>query len=122
MATGLEMFDALKRATAGLPIGSRYEINTFDAKDLMKLTEDDLRTLGFDAIVAARVDRDLLGGNLTEFGKAIGLELAVNRQAGNLIPGEGLRRSRGVLADDTQPLDSLFKELDRIRHPERYSA
>jgi hypothetical protein len=122
MAMGLEMLDALKRATADLPMGSRFEINAFDAKDLMKLTEHDLRTRGFDPIVAERVDRDLSSGNLAELGKAIGIDISVDRAAGNLIPGEGLRRSRGILASDVQPLETLFEELDRIRHPERYSA
>ena len=122
MATGLEMFDALKRATADIPIGGRFDVNSFDAKDLMKLTDDDLKALGFDAILAERIDRDLICGRLTELGKAIGLDLSVDRRAGNLIPGEGLRRSRGALANDAQPLESLFEQLDRIRHPERYSA
>lgn len=88
----------------------------------MKLTDDDLKTRGFDAILAERIDRDLMSGRLTDLGKAISLELSVDRRAGNLIPGEGLRRSRGALANDAQPLESLFEQLDRIRHPERYSA
>ncbi len=122
MATGLEIFDALKRTTANLPIGNRFEINTFDAKDLMKLSADDLQARGFDAAIAKRVDRDLVSGSLSELGTAIGIEIALNRQARNLIPGEGLRRSRGVLANDAQSLESLLEQLDRIRHPERYPA
>lgn len=122
MATGLEMFDALKRAMANQSVGSRFEVNTFDAKDLMKLTECDLVARGFDPAVAMQVERDLLSGSLSELGKSLGLELSVSRQVDNLIPGEGLRRARGVLANDAQPLESLFEELDRIRHPERYLA
>lgn len=122
MATGLEMFDALKRATADIPIGGRFDVNSFDAKDLMKLTDDDLRTRGFDSILAQQIDRDLMSGRLTELGNAMGLELSIDRREGNLLPGEGLRRSRGTLANDPQPLESLFEQLDRIRHPERHAA
>lgn len=122
MATGLEMFDALKRRAAALPAGSRFAVNTFDAKDLMKLTQDDLQSRSFDSGVAERVDRDLQRGSLTQLGKAMGVELVIDRKAENLIPGEGLRRSRGILANDAQPLERLFEQLDRIRHPDRYPA
>lgn len=122
MATGPEMFDALKRRTAALSIGSRFQVNGFDANDLMKLSDDDLVERGFDRAVAERVDCDLLKGSLAELGKAIGIDLSIGRQAPNLIPGEGLKRAGGYLADDPQTLESLFEQLDRIRHPERHSA
>jgi hypothetical protein len=122
MATGLEMFDALKRRIAALSIGSRFQVNGFDAKDLMKLTENDLMDRGFDRAIAERVDHDLLKGSLAELGKAIGIDLSIDRQAPNLIPGEGLKRAGGYLANDPQTLESLFEQLDRIRHPERHPA
>ena len=42
MATGLEMYDALKDATADLVIGSEFTINTIDSYDLCTLTVSDL--------------------------------------------------------------------------------
>lgn len=122
MASGLEMFDALKRGLSSLPLNGHFHVNGFDAKDLMKLAKNDLVLRGFDPDVAERVNRDLLKGSLAELGRAIGTELSVDRQAPNLIPGEGLKRSGGYLANDPQPLESLFEQLDRIRHPERHPA
>lgn len=122
MATGPDMFEALNRKTADLPAGSRFVINDFDAKDLMKLTADDLLARGLEPDVTERVGSDLLQGSVAELGKAIGIELSIGQRAPNLIPGEGLKRAYGYLANDPQSLESLFEQLDRIRHPERYSA
>lgn len=95
MATGLQMFDALRQATKGLPLGSRFGINTFDAQDLMTLTECDLRGRGFDDCVAEHIGRDLAQGHLTELGRGIGIDLALDRRADNLISGEGLLNGDG---------------------------
>lgn len=121
MATGLEMYDALVRAAATRPNGE-MTVNGFDAEDLGKLTADELRSRGVDAITANRIVNELGKGNLRELGQAVGVELSIDERQPNLIPGEGIRRSAGAFADDEQTFDEMLEELDRIRHPERYPA
>jgi hypothetical protein len=122
MATGLEMFDALDKATKPLERGSIFEVNPVDALDLRKLTEDDLVGRGFSAERAKKVDADLLRGNLDELGKALGIHLRVNKHKQNLIPGEALKRAAESLKDDPSTLEEDLLELDKLRHPERYAG
>ena len=120
MASGLEMYRALKRATEELPINSEFNINPSDKCDLCKLTESDLReSLGFDRSVARAVDDDLLRGRITELGKAIGLRLLVVRHARNLIPGEGIRRAAELMKDDPATVEQVLAEVNQLRHPEQ---
>lgn len=121
MATGLEMYDALVRAVAIRHNGA-MAINEFDAEDLTKLTADDLRLRGIDPAAANCIASDLVKGSLKELGQAVGVELVVGERQPNLIPGEGIRRSAGSLADEDQSMEEMFEELDRIRHPERYAG
>src|SRR4051794_7147915 len=121
MATGLEMYDALKAATRGLPYDCTFVINPNDALDLRKLTVGDLMARGFDGEKAQVVSRDLLDGNFETFGQALGIQLEVKKRVLNLIPGESLRRAAEILKDDPQTLEEMLEEMDRIRHPERYS-
>ncbi|HQU41849.1 MAG TPA: hypothetical protein PK867_03515 [Pirellulales bacterium] len=118
VATGLEMYDALKNSLAERTV----PINQFDAEDLMKLTADDLRARGIDSGTAERVARDLAAGSLAELGNAISAKLTIEQKQPNLIPLEGIRRSAGALADEEGTLEEMFEELDRIRHPERYAV
>jgi hypothetical protein len=121
MATGLEMYDALVRAIAARGNGA-IAVNEFDAEDLSKLTADDLRLRGVDAARAERIASELARGNLWELGNAVGAHLTIEQHKPNLIPGEGIRRSAGSLADEEQTMEETFEELDRIRHPERYAG
>lgn len=121
MATGLEMYDALVRAIAAR--GNRaLAVNQFDAEDLTKLTADDLRLRGIDTARAERVACELAKGSLRELGGMVGAHLAIEQTEPNLISGEGIRRSAGSLADEEQTMEEMFEELDRIRHPEKYSG
>ncbi len=122
MATGLEMFDALRQATSRLAARAEFKINDFDTEDLMRLSAADLARRGFDPSIAERVARDLAGGRLDELSAALNVPLRVDHDVKNLIPGEGLRRTAGVLANDGQTMEEMLEELDRIRHPERYPA
>jgi hypothetical protein len=121
MATGLEMYDALVRAIAARVNGTQA-VNEFDAEDLTRLTAADLRLRGIDAARAERVASELARGNLRELENVVGARLTIERNKPNLIPGEGIRRSAGSLADEEQTLEDMFEELDRIRHPERYAV
>ncbi|HET6880358.1 MAG TPA: hypothetical protein VFI31_09395 [Pirellulales bacterium] len=121
MATGLEMYDALVKVVAARHNGA-LAVNEFDAEDLTKLTADDLRSRGVDAKQADCIVAELGRGSLRELGKSVGVEITIEDRQPNLIPGEGIRRSAGSLADDEQTMEEMFEELDRIRHPERYAC
>lgn len=121
MATGLEMYDALVRAIAVRGNGA-IAVNEFDAEDLARLTADDLRLRGIDAARAERIASELVKGNLRELADVVGARLTVEQHEPNLIPGEGIRRSAGSLADEEQTMEEMFEELDHIRHPERYAG
>jgi hypothetical protein len=122
MATGLEMFNALRQATAGLPAGAQFNLNRFDADDLRQLSVSELVSIGWDSPKAELVVRDLTNGKVVELGSALGVRLCITTEVKNLIPGEGFRRMARVPIDDGQTVDELFEEVDRIRHPERYPA
>lgn len=121
MATGLEMYDALVRAIAARGNGA-IAVNEYDAEDLTRLTAADLRLRGIDAARAERVAGELSKGNLRELGSVVGAYLTIEQHEPNLIPGEGIRRSAGSLADEEQTMEEMFDELDRIRHPERFAG
>jgi hypothetical protein len=121
MATGLELYDALKAATRALPRDGTFLINPNDALDLRKLTVGDLVSRGVDGEIAEAVSRDLLDGNVETFGRALGVHLEVKKRVPNLIPGEGLKRAAEIMKDDPQTLEEMLEEMDRIRHPERYA-
>ncbi|HVC97585.1 MAG TPA: hypothetical protein VND64_28140 [Pirellulales bacterium] len=122
MATGLEMFDALRQATSTLPSGGQFHVNRFDADDLRKLSVPEFISMGWDSSTAELVVRDLANGKLGELGTALGVRLCITTEVKNLIPGEGFRRMARVPIDDGQTDDEMFEEVDRIRHPERYPA
>src|SRR5690242_10156131 len=105
MATGLELYDALKSATKELKLGERYSINQCDRLDLMKLNETDLLSRGFSPKVAHEVVDALLLGDVENLGRAMGLKLHVDAKAPNLIPGESLRRMGEIMKDDVRSLE-----------------
>ena len=58
MATGTEMYNAVRQATTGR-IGMDFAIHPVDASDLNKLVPADLQTLGYDLSVAENVSEAL---------------------------------------------------------------
>lgn len=86
MATGLEMYDALKIATADLQSGSEFTINTLDSYDLYKLSISDLLSRGYDEKVAEEVFGALSQDNLKPFGRTRGLVIHVSSHAPRLLP------------------------------------
>lgn len=116
MATGLEMFAALKRATGDLPQGSILYMNQFDKLDLCKLTEDDLLSVGFDEEIACRAGRDLSQQSLEELSNAMGIRLVVKEDILDLIAGEGIKRATAILRNDPQTLEEMLQEMAEIRH------
>lgn len=120
MASGLEMFQALRARTKDLSTGSTFLVNIFDKLDLCKLTPEDLRSVGFSQSVAEQVSANLMNQSLDALGNALGLKLVVDKNALNLIPAEGMKRAAETLRDDPQSLEEMLQEVGRMRHPERY--
>jgi hypothetical protein len=83
MATGLEIYDALKRLRH--PHSSTVKINQLDATDLEKLTPGDLASRGFDVEVAEEVSVSLSEGKLDLLGERMGLKLEIDPDAPCLI-------------------------------------
>jgi len=88
MATGLEMYDALKDATSHLEVGSEFTINAIDSYDLCKLTVSDLESRGYDRKVAEEVSGALLQNDFEPFGRSLGLTIHISPDAPRLIPGD----------------------------------
>jgi len=84
MATGPEMFAALKSAMTSRPTENPFRVNSIDAKDLGKLTAAHLVSMGFDEDVADRVSAELLNGGLETLGRHLGRALVIDRDAGPL--------------------------------------
>lgn len=88
MATGLEMYGALREATQGLAPGTEFRINAIDARDLCKLRPSDLISQGYDEKIAEEISSALLNGDFGPLGTSRGLRLSVVRvQPGLLPPG-----------------------------------
>lgn len=85
MATGLEMYDALKSATATLGLGSEFTINTIESYDLCKLTVDDLMSRGFAEHIAEEVSKALLHDDFGPFSKSVGLKIEISPDAPLLL-------------------------------------
>lgn len=122
-STSQEIFAALVEQAKRLPSGGKLVINQFDVLDLCQLTIEDLMAQGYSANAAMDAVVEMQAtGKVSELGKPLDVVLIVERNSPYLIPGEGIRRTAGALADDPQTMDELFEELDEIRHPERYAT
>ena len=86
MATGLEVYNAIRSATAGLGAGSEFSVNTIDSYDLRKLKVSDLVELGYTEGIAKEVSSALLKGDVGPLGRSMGLRLEVNALAPRLFP------------------------------------
>jgi hypothetical protein len=118
MPTPLEMYDALREATKGLPSGETFNLDFFDGLKLGKLTVDDFISRGLDEEVAERIIRDFRQrGSLEELGKALKIRLEIGRAPSLISNGSPQAETHW---EDDQTLEEVFEELDRIRHPERY--
>jgi hypothetical protein len=119
MATGLEMYNALRKAIGARNSNGVLKINRSDKADLCKLSVTDLESLGYDRATAERVGNDLSNDSLGELGKSLGIKLEVEKYALVLIPGEGLKRAAELLKNDPQTLEEMLEELRRMRNPLR---
>jgi len=85
VASGLEIYDALKSATTNLAAGEEFVLNTIDSHDLCKLTSSDLVSRGYDETIAEDVSGALFRHDLEPFGRSIGLALKVSSDAPRLV-------------------------------------
>lgn len=86
MATGLDMYDALRNATRKLPAGSKFAVNAVEAYALRKLKPSDLVSRGYEQKTAEVVSSALLNGDYGPLGKSMGLQLSPNPDAARLLP------------------------------------
>jgi len=85
VATGLEMYDALREATREVPAGSEFTVNAVKAYDLCKLKPSDLVSRGYDEKIAEEVSSALLEGNYDPLAKSMGFRLSVSNDAPRLL-------------------------------------
>lgn len=119
MATGLEMYHAVKKAAESVRGNGPLKINPFDKLDLCKLTRGDLMCVGFDEKTAEVIADDLSKERLDELGNALGVKLVTVKRTLGLIPGEGIKRASEILKDDPQTIEEMLEELAWIRNPTR---
>jgi hypothetical protein len=85
MATGIEMYRAVKQATAGL-IDTDFAINTEDASDLLKLSTDELQAEGYDLAVAEEVVSALGKSDYRPLGRTMGrISFVPNYETARLV-------------------------------------
>lgn len=86
MATGIEMYTALRQATRQICAGGEFTINAVEEYDLRKLRPSDLVALGFDQTIAEEVSSSLLNGDCGPLAHRMGLRLLVRHDAPRLLP------------------------------------
>jgi hypothetical protein len=86
MATGREMYGALREATRALGVGETFAVNAIDARDLAKLRPSDLVALGFDEQAADVASAAMLDGDFEPIARRMGLRLIISHEAPRLIP------------------------------------
>lgn len=79
--SGLEAYNAVKRATADLPIGSEIRIHPSNFWDLVKLTPGDLLQGGYGPKTAAWASPKLRNPDISSLGWSMGLRLIIDRKA-----------------------------------------
>jgi len=118
MATGIQMLEAVREAIKGAPDHKEFRLSVFDAYDLKKLTPSDLEALGADPKTAEAISTDLLReGSLEKLSEWLGARLVKDKDQRNLIPGEGFRRTAGMLANgnESPTPDEIVEEIKRMR-------
>ncbi len=86
MATGIEMYDALRKATRTLPKGSEFTVNIVESYDLGKLKPSDLISRGYSERIANEVSSALFIRDYGPLGSRMGLRLAISNDAPPLLP------------------------------------
>jgi hypothetical protein len=119
MATGKQMLTAVLDAIKNRPGASELRISTFDAYDLFKLQPTELQEFGVDEERSEAISNDLLQNqSLSELGAWLGKTLIKVKDADNLIPGEGIRRSAGIWANGNNcDPDAIVQEIRQLRNP-----
>lgn len=118
MATGKQMLEAVLEVVKLQPEQNELRINEFDIGDLLKLDVNELHELGVADEQAKLIVADLANESLTELSGWVGITLIQDKEPKNLIPGEGIRRTAGLWADDREyDPDALVEEIRQLRNP-----
>jgi len=83
--TGFEAYAAFRYATRDLGGNVRFTLNRLDVYELAKLSQHDLRKLGYGRERALTVSQSLGRGELAAFGLAEGLHLDDSSSAKRLL-------------------------------------
>src|SRR3954468_15091439 len=118
MATGKQMLTAVYDAIKKAPDRIELRLSTFDAQDLFKLAPGDLEEFGVDPEGAETISDDLLNGSLEKLSQMVGVVLVKDHEQRNLIPGEGFRRTAGILANGETTADAIVEEIRHMRSSE----
>jgi hypothetical protein len=86
MATGLEMYDALKEAIESAGYPSEFKVQIVESRDLRKLRTSDLMSRGYNEKVAEEASGALLKGDFGPLSEAIGVKLVISADADSLMP------------------------------------
>jgi len=84
MATGIQMYNVIKEATADYPVGAEFLIHKVDANDLIKLRPSDLESLGYDLGVAEGVSSAVREQDFGPLGRTMGIRFVFNSDAPRL--------------------------------------
>jgi hypothetical protein len=119
--TGPDILRAILDRTKELPRGSVFSISLFDSYDLFKLEREQLiDEFDFSEPVADLVITGLRRECLTELGKAIGINLLVDKKrTDSLIKNAGIIRSAGALQDEEESLEDTLEFFHELRHDHR---
>jgi hypothetical protein len=118
MATGMEMLRAVMDVIAQEPSENGLLISRFDVDDLMQLEPAELQSLGVDDKRAEAIVADLREGCVEQLSDWLGRKLIKVQQLKSIIPGEGIRRTAGLWADEREyDPDALVEEIRQLRNP-----
>ena len=90
MATGTEMYNAVKQAIINQfeanPDGANFEIHEIDALDLVKLTPPDLEALGYNGENADRISGALFNQDFSLIGASLRVNFVLTHDITRLLP------------------------------------
>jgi hypothetical protein len=84
--TGLEMFDALKKATDDLVAGEPYHLNRDEVRHFFPLTDKDLVARGYGPNRAEEINNALCQRNYQPLFDSLGVRIVLTDDAPRLFP------------------------------------
>ncbi len=114
----IDVLKALRKATQDWPPSTPFRLNASDRDDLLRLKRSEIgRCLNVADPIAAKIVDGLSHDSLSGLGEALDVHLDVDPTAKNLIPGAGIARSAGALADEAESYEDMLDFFRNLRHP-----